>query len=227
MIETDLSDKLFFSLFSNFLSVFCLDLFLSEKTVAEVIEKFQHPLLNPEEFAVTVDTCASLAAYISAIVYSEKLCLKYGDNLLLALFSLSCNTHVDSECLSKDTLWEVSTAWQDALMSVASRLNKEEFLLLVEKFANVVEEEIAVSSVQDVNVEHFVGVLVDLVRCCQKCVPLWTNDVLMVFLEQEFFVTWRDRVRAACLWAEYIAGNIIWDVRGHSQTTEGQISEYK
>lgn len=190
------------------LTYFFADIFISKSTVREIISKLEISLLNPNEYSLTIDTCASLAAYISAIIYSEKLCLTYGEDLLLSLFTLSCNSHVDTETLSKDTLWEVNTAWQDAVIAIAPELSKNEFIDLSKKLMKIIETEITSSPANDINAQHLADVLINFVRCCQKSVPLLTNEVLTHFLHQEFVLNWKENTEKLCIWAEYVSGRM-------------------
>lgn len=187
---------------------FFSDLFISKSTVADIISKLETCLLNPNEYSLTIDTCASLAAYISAIIYTEKLLLTYGEDLLLALFTLSCNSHVDTDSLSKDTLWEVNTAWQDVIIAIAPELPKNEFIDLSKKFMKIIETEIILSSVNEINAQHLADVLINFARCCQKSVPLLTNEVLLQLLHQEFITNWKTNAEKLCIWAEYVAGRM-------------------
>lgn len=182
-------------------------LFINRDAIVGTIEKLVQLLLNPEDYSQSLDTCASFAANISAVLYTDKLLLTYGTELLLALFSLSFNAHVDLETITKDTLWEVSTAWQDALISIIPNISKLELTELVEKFAEVVSTELLAAEAEQINVDHTTGVIVGFGRCLQKTVPLLTGELLLVILNQEVIDVWKNTANDLCVWSEFNKGN--------------------
>ncbi|KAL3280345.1 hypothetical protein HHI36_017834 [Cryptolaemus montrouzieri] len=116
------------------------ELYVSKQAVSRILEKLKEPLLNPNEYLISIDSCASLASYLSAIVYTEKLLLTFNDELLLALVRLSCNTNIDSDYLSCDTVWEVQTAWQDAFTVLSASLPLDELERILAKIVLIIQK---------------------------------------------------------------------------------------
>lgn len=185
-----------------------LVLFIGKDAVCGVIKTFNKCLLHPEEYLTTIDTCASLAAYISVMIYTENLNLSYGEDLLLALFTLNCNSKVDSEYLSKDTLWEVSTAWQDAISSILPNMNKSVIRELTSKFANIIEDQVLNNKAKDIKLQNLVNMIVNFVRCCQKSNPLLLSDLLLLFFNRDFVLEWKQKLINICKNAEYLRGSL-------------------
>lgn len=174
----------------------------------EILHKLTKPLLNPDEYPLTIDPCASFAAYISSVLYSEKLGLEYGDELLLSLFSLSCSICKDPDILSKDTLWEVTTAWQDILICVVPQTPKADLIVLTEKFAETLDRRLLSANAEQINVERIVNVVVSFTRCVLKTAPLLASEILLVLLNQELMDAYREKVNDLCVWSEYISGRL-------------------
>lgn len=184
------------------------DLFINKEIVMKIVEILNQCLNEPEEYEQTVDSCASLACYISTIIYTENFKLMYGAELLLGLFSLSCNPNIDTDSLSKDTLWEVSTAWQDALCVLSLELDKEELKNLLAKFANIVEEHLLIAKVKDVDLVHFSERIANVLRCWEKSLPLFTCEVAPIFFDRPFLKPIADILEKMCKYSEFISGNL-------------------
>lgn len=170
----------------------------------EILEKLIMPLQNPDDYPLTLDSCASFAAYISAVLYTEKSGLQYGDKLLLALFSLSCTICKDSDTLSKDTLWEVTTAWQDILIAIVPNISKANLAHLTETFAQILNNRLLAE--EPINIERTVSVVVNFGRCLQKTVPLLTSEMIVTLLNQKLLNEWKEKINHLCIWSEFIDG---------------------
>lgn len=164
-------------------------------------------MLNPSEYSVTVDSCASFAAFISTVIYTSNFKLTYGEHLLLAMFNLSCFSNIDSSILSKDTLWEVNTAWQDVISTLSQELIFEEFKSLTSKCADIVEKEVFSHSIS-FDDEHIVDVIVNFMKCLQTNNPLWMSDVLNIFLQRNLIPSLVNILNKVCICAEYIRGDL-------------------
>lgn len=173
-----------------------------------MIKTFNKCLLHPQDYLRTIDACASLAAYISVSIYTENLNLAYGDDLLLALFTLNCNSKVGSEYLSKDAMWEVSTAWQDGVSSISVNMDKDVIKQLASKFANIIEKQVLNNAIEDIKLQHLVNLVVNFVRCCQKNNPLLSSDLLMIFFNRDFVLERKQKLVNICKNAEYLRGTL-------------------
>lgn len=172
----------------------------------EILNKLIQPLLNPDDYPLTLDSCASFAAYISPVLYTEKSGLEYGSTLLLALFSLSCNTCKDPDSLSKDTLWEITTAWQDILISIVPVMGKTDLIDLTKEFAGILKNQLLCTDAEQIHIERIVNVVVNFGRCLQKTVPLLTSEILLVLLNEPLINEWKAKVNCLCIWSEFIDG---------------------
>lgn len=168
------------------IAVFILELFIDKEAILKIISKLILTMQNHTNYLVTADTCTSLSAYISAIIYTENLLLTYSDTLLLALFRLTCNPEIDNEIISKETVYEVTTSWQDAITLLSKSLSKEESLRLAAKLADIVEEEYLNSNLDEANVNHFILVIVNAITAFYKSLPLNLTEFLEVFVKRNF-----------------------------------------
>lgn len=185
-----------------------LELFIDKNALTTIIDKLIVSLLNQNDYALTLDTCASLASYISTIIYTKNSLLTYSDNLLLALFNLSCKFPNETEIISSETLWEVNTSWQDSIAILLKHLNQYECHKLTEAFAKVVET-VFFDKVLDENYnKHLITIIVNYLKSVRKSVPLYLNDLLNIFFKRAFTIDMLMNISHLCQMAEYICGNL-------------------
>jgi hypothetical protein len=185
-----------------------LELLLDQTTVDQIIAKLQTPLLHPEDFAPSIDSCARLASFVSGIIYTENSLLKSGESLLLALFQFSCADHADLEFLTKDTLWEVNTSWQDVVTVLSKNLPKQEFNDLVGKFADLVEQNFLEKFPQEGTIDTLIDAIVNFVRSVFGQQPMMITNVFDIFFKRNFIPGWKNKITELCLRAEYLTGNL-------------------
>ncbi|CAH0553483.1 unnamed protein product [Brassicogethes aeneus] len=181
------------------------DLFIKQEAVKKIIDKLINVLEHENNYIITFDTCSSLASYISAIVYTDNLLLMYGDKLLLALFKLACKHNCDPEIVSSETMYELNSAWEDAVSLLGSGLEKSEFLQLTSKFTDVVENYLFKSDLSQAVIKHLTTIVANYLKACQRNVP-YINDVLNLFIERPFVPQQKDNITQLCKKAEYITG---------------------
>lgn len=184
------------------------ELFISKNAVLQIVEIISTCLLQPDDHAVTLDGCASLAAYISSVLYTETLKLRYGTDLLLALFTLSCNTRLDTDTISQDTLWEVSTAWQDVVGTLCCCLEIDELKSVADQFAAIIEDEFLKDRVESFNTDEIVDKIVNFMRVVKKNNGFVVFKVLELFLERGFVPKWRADLKDVCESAQYARGSL-------------------
>lgn len=171
-------------------------------------------LLSPSEYPFTIDTCASFAAQLAASVYTEKTLFTYGDQLILALFSMSCNVNYDPETLSKDTLWEVTTAWQDILTIFTVDELSTDFDNIIWKFTKIVQNEFISNSSE--SMERLTTVIVGLIKCIQQNndntnrLSQITKTVLNV---PSAIRTVKEQMTDICNCTRIIRGDLSWPVQ--------------
>lgn len=185
------------------------ELYIDNATISDIVLKFISVLENYSNYLVTADTCTSLAAYISAIIYTENLLLTYGDELLLALFKLSCTSDIDHEIISEETMYEVTTAWQDSVTLLTKNMEKEKNLDLILKLANIIKEEFMKSNLEETNINYMIKVFVNILRAIYRSLPLNLTEFLDIFVEKTFENCLEGTyTQHLCILAEYITGNL-------------------
>nr|XP_023024069.1 E3 ubiquitin-protein ligase listerin [Leptinotarsa decemlineata] len=184
------------------------ELFIEEEAVSQIISKLVAVIDNYTTYPITADTCVSLAAYISAIVYTENLLLTYTDTLLLALFRLSCTFAIDNEIISTETMYEVNSAWQDATSLLVKILNHQDSIDLTSDLADIIEKKFLADSPESSHLDHLVSVIVNTLRAIYRSAPLSLSDFMMVFLDRNFLDPWKSWVNNICKMAEYVCGKL-------------------
>nr|CAH7760823.1 unnamed protein product [Callosobruchus chinensis] len=184
------------------------ELYISNSTIFQVIEKLTKYLAHYEDHQTALDTCASLSAYISTIIYTENLLLTYSEDLLLSLFRLSCNTSLNEDIISTETLYEVRTAWQDSLSLLTKYLKREESIALVSKLGDIVEVEFLNGSLDENHVNHLVTVVINVMRAVYGSQPMWLTDFSNLFVERAFVEQWEKSLSSLCSLSEYVKGRL-------------------
>lgn len=184
------------------------ELYVSKEAISKVLDKLIHALLHPNDHLTTIDTCASLASYLSAIVYTKNYLLTFTDELLLSLMKLFCHTGIDIEYLSSDTIWEVQTAWQDALTVLSSNLPRTDLEMTVDKVVSFIQESFVSDNLEDEKLEKLIDVLINLCRAIYKATPLEMSNILSKLFDHDFILDNRNLVTELCKSAEYLNGKL-------------------
>lgn len=184
-----------------------LGILISHDCVMSVIRSFCKVLYSPETNLMTIDTCASLAAYISEMIYSDLLNLTYGDDLILAFFTFSCNNKlIDCEYISEDTLWEVRTSWQDAIQLISLTVDDNTLESLTRKLADIIEK--SYLELDHYNCEHLVKAITCYARCIQKSKPFLVDKLFKIFFSRPFVLKWREQLLSIAINSEFIRGSL-------------------
>ncbi|XP_058829891.1 E3 ubiquitin-protein ligase listerin isoform X2 [Topomyia yanbarensis] len=126
------------------------DILIDPDTCRSIIETLASPLKNDSEIELK-DTCASFLAQIMPVICGDSRLRELQQRMFVLLFDFSAENSV-CDYLSGDTLWEVTTAWQDALSSEDLTLEPN----LVEQCTKIVDKELMVLSIgQDCNLVGF------------------------------------------------------------------------
>lgn len=117
------------------------DILISSKTVDKILITLSKPLTESSDEDETsdtdVDACGSFIAQIMPVVCSkENSSLEVKQKIFLRLFKFSIEKSVN-DYISEDTLWEITTCWQDALSSEDIIIDAE----LLNKCADVIKEQ--------------------------------------------------------------------------------------
>ncbi|KAK9879336.1 hypothetical protein WA026_004187 [Henosepilachna vigintioctopunctata] len=184
------------------------ELYVSQQAIFKMVNKLKEPLMQPNDYLLTIDASASFASYLSAIVYTEKLLLTYTDELLIAMISMSLESGVATECLTDDTIWEVQTAWQDAISTLASGLSQAELETVLEKVASMTMECFEDEDFDDKKFKKLVDLLIGLCRSIHKGIPLNMDPVLDKLFKRTSTIEWRKTLTDLCKAGEYLNGKL-------------------
>lgn len=192
------------------------ELFITQSTIGKIIGLLSNCLLHSTDYTLTIDNCASLASYIASSVCSDH--TTFNDELFLALFHLSCHMKGEEyEYLSKDTLWEVKTAWQDALVSLSANTDKGVLLALSEKCADILESTILGCDILTVDSEYSTEIITKYLLSVEKSKPLFVGEIFNSFFGRAFVSLWREQIYSLTKQVEYLKGNICFE---HSTSFE-------
>lgn len=172
------------------------------------MEKLKKPLLHPNDYLSSVDICTSLAAYLSEIIYTKNYLLTFTDDLLLLLLKLSCDTTINSDYLSSDSIWEAQTAWQDALTLLSSCLPRNELETTMDKIVSFIQKSLEMENMSEEKLESIIRVSINLCQAIYKATPLEMNGVLNKLFNHSILIDQRNCISGICNWAEYINGKL-------------------
>ncbi|XP_055533592.1 E3 ubiquitin-protein ligase listerin [Wyeomyia smithii] len=116
------------------------DILIDPETCRCIIETLASPLKNDGEIELK-DTCASFLAQVMPVICGDSRQRELQHRLFIMMFDFSAENSV-SDYLSEDTLWEVTTAWQDALSSEDLVLEQK----LIDACEEIVDKELKVLS---------------------------------------------------------------------------------
>lgn len=131
-------------------------------TCGKIIDVMCEPL-DDESRISQMDQCASFLAQIFPVICTDAEKKNLQQKIFLSLFKFSIIKEL-SEHLSDDTLWEVTSAWQDAISS--DDLKMDDFLLdscvaiISERLDNISIDQLTVSSL-----ERFTEIVSKLIMC--------------------------------------------------------------
>ncbi|KAF5294612.1 hypothetical protein FQR65_LT10718 [Abscondita terminalis] len=181
------------------------DLYLTTNAVSSIVNKIIQPLLAPNEYPITLDTCASYAAFLSAALYTANNKLMFGDDLLLALFSLSCQVDVDPDTLSKDTMWEVNTAWQDAITILIQEISWEEVEAVSLRCLHLINKTVFDHKTEN-DLKQITEVIVGFIKCFDGN-QLRLPDAVNLILKCDCLSSWKSMLTRLCTSSAYVQGD--------------------
>lgn len=163
---------------------------------------------NYTQDLLVADDCISLAGYISALIYTENHLLKFGDQLLLTLFTLSCDPTFYRGNLSVETIYESNTAWQDAITLLMDKLTLEDCKHLTLKLAKIFGKFFQSESLNENHMQIMIDVAVNFLRAVYRSKPLSLSEYFVVFFDQLFFKEWEADIHGLCKGAEFVKGSL-------------------
>lgn len=131
-------------------------------TCGKIVEIMCEPLTD-EARITQMDQCGSFLAQVLPVICNDSETKALQQKIFLTLFEFSVKRDF-SEDLSEDTLWEVTTAWQEALSS--NDLEIDDFLL--NSCARIVNEKILATSMEKMtisNMERLTEIVAKLILC--------------------------------------------------------------
>ncbi|EDW76782.1 uncharacterized protein Dwil_GK19431 [Drosophila willistoni] len=113
------------------------DILINAGTVDQILRAMSQPLEQSSNLdSETVEVCGSFIAQIMPVICSNaNSSLAVRQEIFLKLFKFSLE-HQPGDYLSEDTLWELTTCWQDALSSKDIEIDED----LLNKCAQIVEQ---------------------------------------------------------------------------------------
>lgn len=202
------------------------ELLITKTALEQIIDILSESILEPEKYPQSLDACISLAAYISATIYSEKLALSYNDKLLLSLFSFTCKMESETDDLSKDTLWEATTAWQDAICTLLVEMDKESYLQMTSKIADMIETIMFSTDSKHAPFNNIVNKIAEYLRCSKHLL----YDVTTIFLNRNFIPNLREKLVNICIYSEFVAGRMSFPYKNcinlGQDIVESELEEY-
>ncbi|KAH8258638.1 hypothetical protein KR038_003248 [Drosophila bunnanda] len=112
------------------------DILINAETVDKILLAMCGPLEKPDLVDDMVEVCGSFIAQIMPVICSnDNSSLAVRQQIFLTLFKFSLE-HRPEEYLSEDTLWEITTCWQDALSSKDIEVGNE----TLQRCAGIVED---------------------------------------------------------------------------------------
>ncbi|XP_058458780.1 E3 ubiquitin-protein ligase listerin [Malaya genurostris] len=126
------------------------DVLIDPETCSSIIRTLASPLKDDSEIELK-DTCASFLAQIMPVICGDSRQRELQQRMFVMLFDFSAENSV-SDYLSGDTLWEVTTAWQDALSSEDLTLEPS----LADECIKIINKELGIlSRGSDCNLDGF------------------------------------------------------------------------
>ncbi|XP_055373433.1 E3 ubiquitin-protein ligase listerin [Condylostylus longicornis] len=139
----------------------CDKILINNNVMENIVNTVIEPLNTPGKEKI-IDTCASFVAQIMPIIcMDENSTNEFRNKVFLELFKFSINSSVN-ENLSEDSLWEVTTCWQDSLS--CKDISLDESLLFDCK--NILENRITSSNELSIeNMNNISNMVAKLILC--------------------------------------------------------------
>lgn len=190
------------------------DILIDNETCEKIIGIICEPLTDPTKIN-SLDSCGSFLAQIMPVLCSDDKKKSLQRKVFLIMFEFSINK-VISDDLSEDTIWEVTTAWQDALSSEDLYLDDN----LLESCSKITESKLSEISLKDLsmeNLERFSEIVSKLILCSTEFIHDPDEKTAMIekifgkLLDQnkDLVKGREDFLRNLCLYVEMLNGNLI------------------
>ncbi|KAH8259572.1 hypothetical protein KR026_006780 [Drosophila bipectinata] len=136
------------------------DILINGGTVDKILVAMSGPLEQPVKDN-TVEVCGSFLAQIMPVICNnDNSSLEVRQKVFLRLYKFSLE-HQPEEYLSEDTLWEITTCWQDALSSKDIEIDDE----MLKTCASIVEDLAKTLGVNAENLDSMAEAMAKFVIC--------------------------------------------------------------
>ena len=158
------SKELFNLLHKCFFQTDSGDILISSKTVDSILNILSEPLVADHEIdncTTDVDACGSFIAQIMPVVCTNDNSSKEVQHeVFLRLFRFTIEKSVN-DYISEDTLWEITTCWQDALSSEDITIDDD----LLQKCADIVEKQASNKTLSITAIDSIAEAIAKFVTC--------------------------------------------------------------
>lgn len=158
------SKELFNLLHKCFFQTDSGDILISSKTVDSILNILSEPLVANHEAdncTTDVDACGSFIAQIMPVVCTnDNSSQEVQHEVFLRLFRFTIEKSVN-DYISEDTLWEITTCWQDALSSEDITIDDD----LLQKCADIVEKQASNKSLSITAIDSIAEAIAKFVTC--------------------------------------------------------------
>lgn len=136
------------------------------ETCEKIVDIISEPLQD-ESKKSSLDSSGSFLAQIFPVICSDPQKKKLQQKMFLHMFEFSVRNEV-SDDLSEDTMWEVTTAWQDALSS--DDITMDEYLLEnCIKILNAKMESTSIEKTKITEMDRLSEIISKLIVCSTEC----------------------------------------------------------
>lgn len=166
-------------------------------TCSKIVDILCLPLIDQEKIK-QLDQCGSFLAQIFPVICSDTEKQGLQRKIFLSLFELSLRSTLSAEDLSEDTLWEVTTAWQDSLSSNDIAMDEELLDACHHQITNRHDDCSLIGKTAVTEIEHLTEIVSKLIMCSteqdgtaeQKLakVEQMTEKLLFLRADNEFFL---------------------------------------
>lgn len=147
------------------------EILIDNATCSNIVEVFCKALnddvdMDDETKAIKMDQSASFLAQIFPTVCSDSSKYDIQQRIFLTLFQFSIDKGT-SKNISEDTIWEVSSAWEDAL-SISQIVMTDDLLKFCYEILKAKLDSISMHSISIENLEHLSQSITKLIQCSNE-----------------------------------------------------------
>lgn len=195
------------------------DIPINSKAVDSILEIVSRPLISDNKMEHLMDSCGSFIAQIMPVICSgENSSPHVQREIFLKLFKFSIE-HSPDDFISEDTLWEISTCWQDTLSSKDILTDTK----LLQCCKAVVENCLQKENLTFESIDSIAGAITQFVICstehiteeenCFQQIDITINEFLR---HNEDTLRKINKTQELCLFLEGLQAKVVVDEELHS-----------